>query len=357
MAEKKKQHYVPKFYLKFFSIEGNKTHLKIYNKINHKIIQKGNLKGQAQENYFYGEDLALENFFGEIEAESSAIFHEIVKTGILPKKNSKEHQYTWIFLLLQAYRTPTQAKEMNEMVDSMVKSILKYEKDFKRYDLSSFQIGLNDTPVRNIKTLIEGLPMMRDLELKLIANNTNTPFITSDNPTFKYNQFLESRNFKFGKTGMGCKGLQIFFPLSPSIMLILYDPKVYKIGNKKQFSGISITANDVDELNLLIFLYAHQAVYSNENVNDIYFESLLEKAKKYQNLGGINMKEYKNFNSGNSEKGESILIHHHREVIETSLQLSFSKFTPHAKYYKLSGTAVELRDLASLFKWENRDKT
>ncbi len=54
--------------------------------------------------------------------------------------------------------------------------------------------------------------------------------------------------------------------------------------------------------------------------------------------------------------GESILIHLHREVIETSLKLSFSKFNQHAKYYKLSGTAAELRELASLFKWENRDK-
>lgn len=352
MAEKKKQHYVPKFYLKFFSVEGDKTHIKIFNKSRAKTINKGTIKGQAQEDYYYGKDLSLENWFGEIETECAIIFNEIIASKTLPKKNSKEHQYTWLFMLLQAYRTPAQVKEINEMTDSMVKSIIKHDKEFQKFDINSFKIGINDAPLRNIKTLIEGLPMMTDLELKLIVNRTDIPFITSDNPAFKYNQFLESRNFKYGKTGMGCKGLQIFYPVSPDLMLIFYDPKIYKTGNKKQFSDVAATSKDVDELNLLIFLYAQQTVYSNEKVNNFYFERLYEKAKKYQDLGTVRMKEYKNFKSEHSETGESILVHHHREVIETGLQLSFSKQTPFSKYYKLNGTAAELREFASHFKWK-----
>ena len=93
--------------------------------------------------------------------------------------------------------------------------------------------------------------MLRDLDVKILINKSNIPFITSDNPIVKYNQFLEERKWNGSKTGFGLVGLQIFVPLNQYITLIFYDSSIYKIGNRKQIK-IEINRNDeIQQLNLL----------------------------------------------------------------------------------------------------------
>ena len=58
MAEKKRQHYVPRFHLKLFSEDG--VSINLFNIKTGKIIEKAAIKGQCQEDYFYGKDLKVE---------------------------------------------------------------------------------------------------------------------------------------------------------------------------------------------------------------------------------------------------------------------------------------------------------
>ena len=55
--------------------------------------------------------------------------------------------------------------------------------------------------------------------------------MTSDNPVVLYNMFLERMGVD--ESGMGSRGAFIFMPLSPGLAIVLYDGKVYKIGNKR----------------------------------------------------------------------------------------------------------------------------
>lgn len=73
-----------------------------------------------------------------------------------------------------------------------------------------------------------------DLKVKLLINTTVTPFITSDHPVIRYNQFLEMRRHPGGNAGLAAKGLQVFLPLSPKHMLLFYDDWVYKVGGRSQ---------------------------------------------------------------------------------------------------------------------------
>ena len=76
---------------------------------------------------------------------------------------------------------------------------------------------------------------------------------------------------------MASKGLQILYPLAPDLMLIMYDPKVYKVGNKKQFSNILVNEKDVESLNILTCLHGNKSLYASDRVSDYQFENIIKK--------------------------------------------------------------------------------
>lgn len=65
MLEKKRQHYVPRFYLKNFSW-GNRRPIHLCNIKTGAQITAENLVTQCYEGYFYGKDLVLEEMFGHL---------------------------------------------------------------------------------------------------------------------------------------------------------------------------------------------------------------------------------------------------------------------------------------------------
>lgn len=250
MVNKKKQHYVPKFYLRYFSLTDTNKQIKICLKDSGKIIQKADLEGQAQETYFYGKDLEREEWFGNIENQTSVILNSVVRTKVLPKDKSDDYYLIWLYILIQAYRIRTNADEFNEMIDTMMKTAMKFEPQFKDFEFDKYFFAYEDAIEKKLDILLNELPMIMDMQVKLIQNGTSKELITSDNPISKYNQFLESRKFPYCHNGMVSKGLHIFYPLAPDLLLIMYDPRVYKIGNKKQFSSIPMNEKDVEYLNI-----------------------------------------------------------------------------------------------------------
>jgi hypothetical protein len=348
MAEQRKQHYVPKFYLKFFSLSENKKQIKVYLKNSGKIIQKANLESQAQESYFYGKNLKTEKWFANVEDNTAEILKQVIKEKIIPTNGSENYYQISLFLLLQPYRTRVNSDEFNDMVDKTLKAVMKFETQFKNFEYDKYFFAYNDAVEKSLSILLDNLSIMLDMQIKLLINKTSKEFITSDHPVSKYNQFLESRNFFFGHTGMMSKGLQLFYPLAPDLCLVMYDPKVYKIGNKKQFSNINVNEKDVESLNILTCLHANKSMYATDKLTDFQFEHILEKANKFRDQKKLELKYYDSV--GNGDDTESVIVQHHRIPFQIKLDLSFIKQTQHAKSYKLSGYFSEIRDE----RWRNR---
>jgi hypothetical protein len=342
MANRKKQHYVPKFYLRYFSLAESKKQIKLYLKEKGKIIQKADLEGQAQEDYFYGKDLEREEWFANIENQTSSVLNTVVRTKQLPKDKSNNYYLIWLFILLQAYRTKANAEDLNHMIDTIMKTAMKFEPQFKDFDYGRHFFAYEDTIEKKLDILLKSLPIMMDMQIKFIRNHTSKELITSDNPISKYNQFLESRKFPFGHTGMASKGLQIFYPLAPDLMLIMYDPKVYKIGNKNQFSDIPMNEKDVEYLNILTCLYANKSIYARGNVTDFQFEKIVEKSNIYEEQKKLEVNQFDPVQ--NDDETESVIVQHHQTPYMIKLTLSFVKQTQHAKSYKMSGYYAEVRD-------------
>jgi hypothetical protein len=341
MAENKKQHYVPKFYLKLFSIQQLNSHIKIFVKSSKKIIAKGDLKNQAYVNYFYGKDSDIEKGFSTIEGEVSRIVSEIIEHKSLPKPKEEDYTSLWLFTFLQDSRTKFSADETNNMIDKTLKTILKNDKRFKD-KIDDLEFGYDNPVLLNLETLIGAIEVTTDLKCKLIINKTSKPFLTSDNPIILYNQFLEKRKHPFGKCGLASKGLQVFYPLNPELALIYYDEKVYKVGYRKRTSVETYDEKDIENLNLLQYLNSDKVIYSNEKVSDFYLECLMEKSLKYNSIRGSEINELPE--KQNEDGTYSVIMHNQKKDLEIDLNLSFIKLTTNAKTYKMTGYVAELRN-------------
>ena len=79
---------------------------------------------------------------------------------------------------------------------------------------------------------------MHTLEQKFLTpKNKSKQFITSDHPVVLLNQLLDKGDGKRSFSGFSRSGFQMVFPLSPESCLFFYDPKVYKVGNRRDRLG------------------------------------------------------------------------------------------------------------------------
>ncbi|GAG83607.1 unnamed protein product, partial [marine sediment metagenome] len=209
-------------------------------------------------------------------------------------------------------------------------------------ELQNFKIGIKYPATFSLGTALKIVPVAFDLEFKLLFNKTNIPFITSDNPVIKYNQFLEYKKVYGGITGLAVKGIQILLPLNPYFYIVFYDQGVYKIGNKKQRVVEINNIRDINSLNLLQFINANENLYFNKDINQIYLDSLSKQGIKFRREKKVNVNEYISNNKFDDQK--SSLIVSYAEDIKINLNLSFIKLLKKAKRYELDNKAVHMRN-------------
>ncbi|MGP8217471.1 MAG: DUF4238 domain-containing protein [Bacteroidia bacterium] len=342
MPENKKQHYVPKFYLKLFSNNDGNTHIGLYNFKSKKLVKEAGINNQAYENFFYGKDGKIEEGFSKIENHTKILLKQVVDNMELPRVGSEDYSTLFLFTFLQASRTKNAAKEANEMLDLTIKAIFKDDPRVKDHDMDSYRFEMSDPVHMNLQTLIDTIEVAQDLKCKLLVNESDVPFITSDHPIVRYNQFLEKRKFPGGWAGLATKGLQVFYPISPSLAIMFYDSRVYKIGFKKQNAVVTSNSNDINSLNLLQSLNCDENIYFSNKTTEYQVQQLSFMRERFINRTKGNVNEYKG--DTKTDGSTSSIIHSFNHNHETKLQLSFIKETDHAKGYKLTGYAVELRN-------------
>lgn len=288
MPEKKKQHYVPVSYLKKFSNNLDEKSIGLLLKNSGKFIPNSNLINQANEKYFYTKETEFEDILSKAESSLSIITNKINITLTLPVKGSEEFTKLIDATLLQLFRTKKMVNINNEQYDKMVKekleTFIKSPKNTAKISkemLDTVRIIDSNQALSNIKIAYEHLPSIFDLEYKLVINNSNTPFLTSDDPVVCYNQFLERKSYKYSGTALKSIGLQIFYPLNPKLLLIFYDPNVYKIDSKMKNEFLTSDSSIIEKFNLLQIINAEEAVYFNEKNSIDYLNRLLGKAMKY----------------------------------------------------------------------------
>jgi hypothetical protein len=326
MPNNKKQHYVPVFYLKKFSGDGKS--INIWNIPKRKRIISAKLRSQCCKDYFYGKELLIEHTLGNVEAKLANIFRLIDYYKCPPINGTEDRLLLLLYVLIQYSRTKYSADSINELNDKVFKQIFREKADADGIDLTGVQIGIKNAPQFSLGTSVQCLPLLLDLECKILNNNTKVEFVTSDNPVVLYNQL-----FSFDKhgsnTGYASKGLQIFLPISPKLAIFFYDKKVYRVGKNRETFVIISNPKDIYELNTLQICSAYVNLYFSDINLDL--ESLHKKGEKFRRKKKANMDVFKPVDEDINRRRELLVAS--KEDVRTNLKLSFARQTKNNKIW------------------------
>lgn len=260
MQKTKKQHYVPRCYLKAFVIPGT-FQVHVYDKKT-KRPRINNYEDVASENYFHDFSLSekeRESLAKKLEAngiyidpiDDQYIEHlfaneiEPVYDGLLESLRTAANQFTpWyiqncrvfklrqkiefaFMLALQLVRTKASRNRINDMVDCFRQAL---DARGGNEDWSEFlDVNVKNTHNEMILDIHNALQLaMSFLKHKwcLCVNQTEIPFITSDNPIAT---MPHVKNGPISMGGIGSEGVEIAFPIAPNALLVMVDSEYYDL--------------------------------------------------------------------------------------------------------------------------------
>lgn len=265
MSKKKKQHIVPVSYLKNFSIndqiyfyntqsnERDKRNPRNIDNIGWRknlydfpenLVEKLNQAGFSEINQKYVEDY----FAKHIEKEIAPLFKKLSQ-GLKVRNpqndfiNISDMSLLALYISIQIHRTYL-FKELMETVRKTVldtfteKKILSKDAELNYYEsLEHFSYMINEKRIITIGNLLLNRNWV------FLYNNSNIPFVTSDNPV------VIDRDDQENLSGYFSKETVIYYPLNSSLVLALYDPKFYQ--DKTPFNNRLCITPSAIELNIL----------------------------------------------------------------------------------------------------------
>lgn len=315
-----KQHYVPQFYLKNFAKEHKNRskksfYIHCFDKNNHKKYPS-NIKSIAQKTYFYDtKDNTIEEWLGNIEYKSSKILNELIKYKKYKLLNNQDKRaQISIFLAIQSLRTV----ETRETISDMYKELEKKSKEIPGVKLSE-QLQKKFDSLQEDKTLQllhnDSMNLIYNISPHIffkkwcfLKNKTKLNFWTSDNPVVKHNS-------KGGNIGLISEYMELHFPLTPKLSLVLLDPKHYSgfnqeinLSNLDNIINNTLKADEsmIKDKEKINFFNDLQAKHSTRHVFSKYddlsrIEKLIERGevknssnKKRLNITSMKYKDNKN---------------------------------------------------------------
>ena len=341
MAAHKNQHFVPQFYLRNFSVSSTKKMVSLYHMPSSKYVPAAPIRSEACEDQYY-KSLSIESALGDIEKAAARVIGRVIDGGPLPKHCSEDHYALLWFTIVQTARTPIAAAQSAEVGTA---TLAKLVEEFPESAPLANEIAAHTSdPIQTaLSTTAAGFPMTLDLRCKLLTNATAVPFVTSDHPAVKYNRFLEDRLPNDGGTGLVCKGLEVFLPLSPRRMLVFFDSDVYQVGGRS-FRNVNVqltSADDVNALNCLQVASADEKLYFSESATQTYIRELVTSGRKYRPEAWVTATKHPLIMPDGSRS----------DVLKTSavglrmkLQLSCMRVLPSAAKKPLDRSGVQARD-------------
>ena len=320
MGRSRENHFVPKFYLKYFSEDGKRINL--FNFARGKAIRGVSIRQQCARHNLYDFAPGLEEAFAKLEGETAKVLAKVEADCAPPAAGSADWIALASFIIFQKLRTTRAGHKSNATTDYLSKLILEGKPEVAGIDLNDIEIGDAYPVAIPLSVAGEMIPAVLDLDMHLFVNATRWEFITADDPVVAHNQYCEGVTNR-GVAGFSCRGLQLFWPVSPDHLLLLSDRDVYKVGRADQ--GIPVTnvssRSDIAQLNALQILNAHENVYYRREGanNQIEMQCVgLLKARPRTRVVFIETESLPDPVDG----GESALLHQYEPLLPWQLKVS-----------------------------------
>lgn len=271
MPERKKQHYVPQFYMRGFA---ENERLPSYQLDHQREFPPTPIRYLCYEDYFYGDEGDAEDARSRLEGRFAAVLRSLRSEESLNALESTEDEmYFLIFLTYTHARTKTAKMESRELTTDMVRVLLETNKgavdgkdeEMRRRALQQIRDGdlwIERTPVFPMQELMAmyGPYLIGDLDGILLKDSTDRQFIFADHPVALDNPMTEEY---LGQANIGFQapGLQIFCPISSNLAVMMYDPACYNVPDEEI---LEVRSDTVEELNKLQLANALDAVFYEE---------------------------------------------------------------------------------------------
>lgn len=255
MATNKNQHFVPRCYLRPFTIDCSNKSINLFNIDRMKFIERAPVKNQCSGNYFYGKDVTLDQALQSMETAYSVVLKEILRPGY--KLTDHHRIFLLRFWLLQCMRTDAASRRAIEMNSSLG--------DLIGIDSSDFKYGIREAVLLSMHVFAQEINLVDDLRVCLFKNLASIPFITSDDPAVFTNRwhFMDKRT-KGRSFGLNAAGIILLLPLSPKVLCIGYDGDVYSVPNNNGWVKIR-NDKDVEALNQHQFFNCWANIFVNDS--------------------------------------------------------------------------------------------
>jgi hypothetical protein len=237
MPSNKNQHFVPRCYLRPFSMNKEGRAINLYTVSRERFVQNASISGQCSGDYFYGEDLALEKALGYFEGNYAKVTSKLHDRAALSEEDLGTLRH---FALLQYMRTKVFIAQLQAAMHGMNQALASEARNAKGFEADTSH---ERNMLLAIKMWFENREAIDDLKTVLFINQTRHEFITSDDPSTFTNRFLLQK-MKISSFGLGSAGVCFFLPLTPMHLLLCYDGAVYTVPRDEEFY-IDVNSKDV----------------------------------------------------------------------------------------------------------------
>lgn len=326
MADTKKEHYVPRCYLGNF--EGDNNRIYVFDKAQLQIRHQ--LKEQiAAENYFYDIDFDKimqsidvdkhngiiddikritgndnweeiktsvldpkhieKTFFSKLEGEYSVLLKNIISKSYNGNEwvmkncspfSEEEKVRLSLFLAVQIIRTRAFRDSIKQIIEKTYQA-LAYKQQMNGDDPLSKEEFVVEANKDYVKLQHAGMILDEEVGVQIsetllnhiwvmYVNKTNQPFYTSDNPVLT---IPHKKNEYISYSGLASEGIEIVFPVSPNLLIAMYDRKWYSSSFRDR-SFIPLNDKEfIDYYNQVQVIHSFRCIYSKESnfelANDI----------------------------------------------------------------------------------------
>ncbi|CDN60969.1 hypothetical protein I35_2446 [Burkholderia cenocepacia H111] len=223
MATNKNQHFVPRCYLRQFTIDAGNKAINLYNIEHDRFIERAPVKNQCSGDYFYGKEPLLEDMIQNFEQSYAVAVSEIIRPDY---RLIDEHRTILTqFWLMQHLRTEAASRRSVEMNETMVSTV--------GLDGAEFKLQIRDAVQMAMQNFIEVIDIVSDLSICLVRNRSNVPFVTSDDPAILSNRWhLQNQARTARSFGLSNAGALIFLPISPRVLCLGFDRDIHSVQHR-----------------------------------------------------------------------------------------------------------------------------
>ena len=300
MGKTKKQHYVPRLYLREFAIP-NTERIHVYD-LNTKTQRINNIMDVAEENRFYEYDIgeiidnirvdefegisqedieivrdAFDNLEGKIGSTVEPAFAEILDNIISKADSLTPWLFNNTFFINEENKAKlsvclafqlTRTKKVRDFIKDTNQKITDFAKELYP-DADTDHLRLSDKEIKrvHIETLIENdsfyemAGFFSNYIWLLGVNRTDKLFYTSDAPIV---MIPHVKDYSRG-VGLSTRGVEVILPITPRLILMMFDGDYHidYISKDRHYISLENNAN-IEFYNWYMMNYAHRFVFSSD---------------------------------------------------------------------------------------------